>query len=273
MPSPLASHTLLLAPDPRQSALAALTQTGLHRATYDAYGHRSGAAVVRSGFNGQLREPQGWYHLGNGHRIYNPVLMRFHSPDQLSPFDKGGLNAYAYCVGDPVNHTDPSGQFIEWLIQNPAHSLVLNIGLTALNLLSLFLPATTGTLGVVASVIGIGGGIVGTTGAALQIAGVEEGRHVSVIGTLSSVVGMGLKVGLSAQTVVKNPAKAGHNLQENLHRLGVGKRSTSRWRHKVWRRYLDERDRLLRKELLLPSGLLNSPSEINRKLRKLDAAT
>jgi len=50
------------------------------------------------------------YHLGNGHRVYNPALMRFQSPDTMSPFGQGGIHAYAYCVGDPINATDPSGQ-------------------------------------------------------------------------------------------------------------------------------------------------------------------
>ncbi|MCE5978270.1 RHS repeat-associated core domain-containing protein [Pseudomonas sp. JR33AA] len=53
----------------------------------------------------------GCYHLGNGRRTYNPVLMRFHSADSLSPFSDGGLNAYAYCAGDPINRVDPSGAF------------------------------------------------------------------------------------------------------------------------------------------------------------------
>ncbi|ORC43846.1 hypothetical protein BZK31_28960, partial [Pseudomonas floridensis] len=34
----------------------------------------------------------------------------FNSPDSLSPFGKGGLNAYAYCLGDPVNRKDPTGR-------------------------------------------------------------------------------------------------------------------------------------------------------------------
>ncbi|WP_247256760.1 RHS repeat-associated core domain-containing protein [Pseudomonas moorei] len=62
------------------------------------------------GFNGQLREARlGWYLLGNGYRAYNTRLMRFHSPDSWSPFGGGGLNAYMYCVGDPVNRVDPTG--------------------------------------------------------------------------------------------------------------------------------------------------------------------
>ncbi|WP_226489408.1 RHS repeat-associated core domain-containing protein, partial [Pseudomonas sp. B20] len=62
------------------------------------------------GFNGEQPDPlTGHYLLGNGYRAYNPVLMRFNSPDSMSPFGKGGLNAYAYCVGDPVNRVDPNG--------------------------------------------------------------------------------------------------------------------------------------------------------------------
>ncbi|CAG8869598.1 hypothetical protein PS627_03599 [Pseudomonas fluorescens] len=67
-------------------------------------------------FNGQPRDPMtGWYPLGLGRRFYNPVLMRFHSADSLSPFAKGGLNAYAYCLGDPVNHIDPTGQVAQFI--------------------------------------------------------------------------------------------------------------------------------------------------------------
>lgn len=66
--------------------------------------------ITHLGFNGELCEPlTGHYLLGNGYRAYNPILMRFNSPDSLSPFAEGGINAYTYCQGDPLNKLDPTG--------------------------------------------------------------------------------------------------------------------------------------------------------------------
>lgn len=70
------------------------------------------ASLQRTGFNGELHESRvGWQLLGNGYRAYNPVLMRFHAPDALSPFARGGLNSYAYCCSEPINQVDGSGHF------------------------------------------------------------------------------------------------------------------------------------------------------------------
>lgn len=80
--------------------------------TYTPYGVRHPVADPMNlpGFNGERADPvTGHYPMGNAYRSFNPVLMRFNSPDSLSPFGQGGLNAYAYCLGDPVNRNDPTG--------------------------------------------------------------------------------------------------------------------------------------------------------------------
>lgn len=105
--------------------------TVMHRATSatsTAYAHTpfgqhspSTSDTPRSGFNGQHLERTGSYLLGNGYRAYNPSLRRFDTPDSLSPFGQGGLNAYVYCSGDPVNRRDPSGH--DW--QDIANGLAI----------------------------------------------------------------------------------------------------------------------------------------------------
>jgi RHS repeat-associated protein len=104
--------TILLATDQQNSVLIALEADRPHPIAYTPYGHRSlvNGLLNLLGFNGERPDPTtGHYHLGNGYRQFNPVLMRFNTPDSWSPFGRGGLNAYAYCSGDPVNQNDPTG--------------------------------------------------------------------------------------------------------------------------------------------------------------------
>ncbi|ANN72544.1 RHS repeat-associated core domain-containing protein [Bordetella bronchialis] len=69
----------------------------------------------RSGFTGARSDPiTGAYPLGNGYRWHLPALMRFNAADDFSPFGAGGINAYAYCTGDPVNYDDPGGHVGIW---------------------------------------------------------------------------------------------------------------------------------------------------------------
>jgi RHS repeat-associated protein len=112
------STATLLATDLQRSVLHMLDVQGRQPRAYTSYGHYPADSGLSGlfGFNGEQRDPlTGHYLLGNGYRAFNPVLMRFNSPDSLSPFGKGGLNAYAYCVGDPVNWGDPTGHIGDFL--------------------------------------------------------------------------------------------------------------------------------------------------------------
>ncbi|WP_242485730.1 RHS repeat-associated core domain-containing protein [Pseudomonas sp. TH41] len=105
-------ETRLLATDQQRSVLKVIDATRTHFLAYTPYGHRPPENGLLSllGFNGEWPDPvTGCYLLGNGYRAFNPVLMRFNSPDSWSPFGEGGLNAYAYCVGDPINRRDRNG--------------------------------------------------------------------------------------------------------------------------------------------------------------------
>ncbi|HFL2189164.1 TPA: RHS repeat-associated core domain-containing protein [Pseudomonas putida] len=101
--------TFLLSIDRQHSVLA----RGRHEArAFSPYGALNTALISGVGFCGQHPDPlTGCYPLGNGRRFYSPSLRRFISSDSLSPFGKGGIHAYAYCGGDPVNRHDPSGAF------------------------------------------------------------------------------------------------------------------------------------------------------------------
>lgn len=103
--------SLLLAGDYSGSVLREIDGGEVRAIAYTAHGYRDAAQPVasRQGYNGEVRDETGWYLLGNGYRAFNPRLMRFHSPDSWSPFGEGGVNAYAYCLGDPISYTDPTG--------------------------------------------------------------------------------------------------------------------------------------------------------------------
>lgn len=104
----------LLATDQQGSVLTMQADTDDEDHRFTPYGHAPTINSEKSltGFTGEYLEALSHYYLlGTGyHRSYHTVLMRFLSPDSVSPFAEGGINAYAYCGGDPVNRIDPSGQ-------------------------------------------------------------------------------------------------------------------------------------------------------------------
>ncbi|MFP3518612.1 RHS repeat-associated core domain-containing protein [Pseudomonas sp. SIMBA_077] len=110
--------TTLLATDQQTSVLSGVRPDGTqHAQVYTPFGHHANDALLNvPGFNGERPEPvTGHYLLGQGYRAFNPVLMRFNSPDSLSPFGDGGINAYAYCDNDPANKFDPTGHIPNFL--------------------------------------------------------------------------------------------------------------------------------------------------------------
>jgi RHS repeat-associated protein len=156
-----------------------------------ASGDNSASALtrVRAGFNGEIIDSfTNLYHLGRGRRPYSPELMIFLSPDPLSPFDQGGINAYAYCHGDPVNFSDPSGLVPIW-------SWIL----TAVGLLASILSLGFATAGAVAAI---------TFG---TIAGVVSAS----LGTLSGVLA------LAANTIQEIDKKTGWDRGSTVDNLNI----------------------------------------------------
>ncbi|MFJ4445827.1 RHS repeat-associated core domain-containing protein [Pseudomonas sp. NPDC089422] len=102
---------MLLVNDQAFTVLAGVKASCLQHQRFNVYGF-SIDLMVAIGLNGQpVDRLTRRYQLGHGHREYDPAIMRFASADGLSPFGKGGINAYAYCENDPVNKSDPSGQW------------------------------------------------------------------------------------------------------------------------------------------------------------------
>ncbi|MFJ3367677.1 RHS repeat-associated core domain-containing protein [Pseudomonas sp. NPDC086251] len=121
-------ETRLFVTDQQRSVVNVIAAARRNPLAYTPYGHRNPQNGLLSllSFNGERPDPvTGCYLLGNGYRAFNPVLMRFNSPDSWSPFGEGGLNAYAYCVGDPVNETDMNGHSSNALLGGKFNQLPL----------------------------------------------------------------------------------------------------------------------------------------------------
>lgn len=160
------------------------------------------------GFNGQRQDPvNGLYHLGNGYRVYNPGLMRFHAADSMSPFGKGGINSYAYALGDPINLRDPSGHFA---------------------ILSLIIGAIVGAVvgaAISATTEGIRAAATGTSFDWKQVAiGAALGFISGGFGAAASGAKAGVQVGLAvADAVVSGSADFGLNVAAGTSLADAGK--------------------------------------------------
>ncbi|PYC26871.1 RHS repeat-associated core domain-containing protein [Pseudomonas mosselii] len=104
------AQSKLLAIDSSKSILLTDPDPVQQNNAYTPYGDLPpGCAQNLLAYNGEYLEQAGLYLLGHGNRIYSPRLMRFYSPDRIGVFLQRNYNAYAYCKGDPINYSDPSG--------------------------------------------------------------------------------------------------------------------------------------------------------------------
>uniref|UniRef100_UPI00137B2A5E RHS repeat-associated core domain-containing protein n=1 Tax=Pseudomonas ovata TaxID=1839709 RepID=UPI00137B2A5E len=195
-----------------------------------------------SGYNGEMLDSAtGWYLLGKGYRAYDPALMRFHSPDSLSPFGSGGLNPYTYCLGNPIALHDPTGHFASstssrtrirhddvgpeeskgggfpWLMAVMGAVMVAISVAAVVGSLGAAFPAMIGATGAVAKLAASTAGIMLTTlsvgaktAGVAAIAGVTAGVvSAPVIGSVSAVVNasaQSVSLGLSSTTMAARTA-------------------------------------------------------------------
>lgn len=173
---------------------------------WSPYGGGEKAEGGLPGFNGERADPlNGNYHLGNGNRAWNPRLMRFTCPDSLSPFGAGGINPYAYCAGDPVNFTDPSGHLGRpdyfWGIMGAAFT-VLGLAATLLTGgLAIVAAGSVAAAVAAASASSLVAGALGVASDLTALAGIAlEGSYpamASALGWTSMATGLaGLGVGI-----------------------------------------------------------------------------
>lgn len=180
----------LLAIDQQRSVLNGNGSASTGKA-YTPYGFAAIQEGAISAFGGESRDTlTGCYHLGNGYRQYNPVIMRFHSSDQLSPFGAGGLNAYMYCEADPVNRLDPSGAIGLQVVQTGAAAALNALLATA----QLATPAPRGPIARNAARASFAGALVGFGSVVAGAAGASVPPVIPFIATVAAATGAGGRV-------------------------------------------------------------------------------
>ncbi|MGX9862745.1 RHS repeat domain-containing protein [Pseudomonas moraviensis] len=207
--------------DQQQSVLATLGKEQLTDCAYSPYGHRpaEGGLFSLAGFNGEQLDPvTGLYLLGNGYRAYSPTLMRFLAPDSMSPFGAGGLNAYSYCLGDPVNRVDPTGH-ISW-------QSILGIGLSILGIVASVLTMGAATPWAVAALgLAVTSGLAGIASEVVNELA-PDSQAGEILGWISFGLGLaslGAGLAAGAKAAVNAGRKMASAFSQGLSGRGAGK--------------------------------------------------
>lgn len=202
--------TYLFACDKQNTPLGGI---GFSDRGFTAYGALTSPISPMTGFCGQPRDARmDRYPLGNGHRRYSPALMRFQEPDTLSPFDKGGINTYMYCAGDPVNRLDPTGGYSALVSQIIQRSGTIALH-TASPLALLLGPEPKGALAVNATRVALAGSATSVVAAGLGLAGVGAATYVANAGTALLAAGAGTRI---AKAVWENRAELWQHVKESV---------------------------------------------------------
>ena len=116
-------------------------------------------------------------------RLYDPVIARFFSPDNFvqAPGFTQSYNRYSYCLNNPLQYTDPSGEF--WhLIVGAAIGGFLNVVLNANNIENCWQGLAYFGIGAVAGALSAG------VGAGISTAFAGVGFSAGFCGTSSATV-------------------------------------------------------------------------------------
>ncbi|WP_434592951.1 RHS repeat-associated core domain-containing protein [Pseudomonas sp. R4-83] len=211
----------LFGTDQQQSVLATLGKEQLTDCAYSPYGHRpaEGGLFSLAGFNGEQLDPvTGLYLLGNGYRAYSPTLMRFLAPDSMSPFGAGGLNAYSYCLGDPVNRVDPTGH-ISW-------QSILGIGASILGIVASVVTMGAATpLAVAALGLAVASGLAGIASEVVNelSPGSQAGEILGWISFGLGLASLGAGLAAGAKAAVNAGRKMASAFSKGLSGKGAGK--------------------------------------------------
>ena len=99
----------------------------VQKTSYDAWGNPRSDDTWSGGYNGEMLCDRGF--TGHEHllsfgiinmngRAYDPLLSMMMSPDNYiqSPDFSQNYNRYSYCFNNPLSYSDPSGEWVEWLL-------------------------------------------------------------------------------------------------------------------------------------------------------------